>query len=97
MREQQSPGGSKPGIYQLLISSALQADLCRQLLESPQQCVPVGAEHHRAMPERGPAAQRPARVEHVEVGVGCDVIGDAPGLKREGIKGFGRNRPRHHG
>jgi hypothetical protein len=32
-----SPSGSKPGISQLLIASAMDADLCRLLLESPEE------------------------------------------------------------
>ena len=32
-----SPSGSKPGISQLLIASAMDADLCRRLLESPEE------------------------------------------------------------
>src|ERR1700686_31884 len=31
------PSGSKPGVSQLLIASALDADLCRRLLESPEE------------------------------------------------------------
>jgi hypothetical protein len=31
------PTGSKPGVSQLLIASALDADLCRRLLESPEE------------------------------------------------------------
>jgi len=32
-----SPSGSKPGVSQLLIASAMDADLCRRLLESPEE------------------------------------------------------------
>jgi hypothetical protein len=31
------PSGSKPGVSQLLIASAMDADLCRRLLESPEE------------------------------------------------------------
>jgi hypothetical protein len=33
----QRPSGSKPGVSQLLIASAMDAELCRRLLESPEE------------------------------------------------------------
>jgi hypothetical protein len=34
------PCGSKPGVSQLLVASAMDADLCRRLLESPEEVFP---------------------------------------------------------